>query len=159
MRCTIYTDGSFNKTESGGIYGCGVFALLEDVAEPVRMNWADNNPDWAAMWNIAGELCAVLGFIGFISEEFPEYDEIDIYYDQAGVEDWVTGKQKANKPQTIYYRDTMRKYMEKMIIRFHKVAAHKSISEGGAVGNHEADALAKEAVRKFAEERGITINA
>ena len=86
MRCTIYTDGSFRKTTKGGIYGCGIFALFEGVAEPVRMKWADNNSDWAAMWNIAGELCAVLGFMDFIDKEFPEYNEIDIYYDQNGVE-------------------------------------------------------------------------
>ena len=49
MRCTIYTDGSFRKTTKGGIYGCGIFALFEGVAEPVRMKWADNNSDWAAM--------------------------------------------------------------------------------------------------------------
>ena len=159
MRCTIYTDGSFRKTTKGGIYGCGIFALFEGVAEPVRMKWADNNSDWAAMWNIAGELCAVLGFMDFIDKEFPEYNEIDIYYDQNGVEDWVTGKQTANRPQTLLYRDTMRTYMETYKISFHHVNAHKSVSEGGAVGNHEADALAKEAVNEFARERGIVFDA
>ena len=68
-------------------------------------------------------------------------DELEIYYDYAGIENWCTGAWKAQKPGTKAYRSFYESVSEKVRVSFHKVTAHS-----GDRYNDMADRLAKSAL-------------
>lgn len=158
MRCFAYVDGSYSDGVDGlgvkkaGLYGSGIFLQLEDITEPIQMSFGGSDKDMAVSRNVAGEVRAVTLLLQFLSKNHPEYNQVDIYYDYEGIEKWVTGEWKAKKPMTQVYRDTVRKYMDTMVVNFHKVPAHK-----GVVYNEIADKLAAAGVRKEAERLGLHI--
>lgn len=159
MRCCAYTDGSYSVArnpitgEDIGVYGSGIFLQLEGYALPIRLNLAGFDVSWAKMRNVAGELQAVIYLMDQLDKELPEYTSVDIYYDYEGVEKWVTGEWKANKVETRAYRDVMREYQKKFTINFSHVKAHSGVFQ-----NEEADALAKEGIKKACAEKGFILN-
>lgn len=155
MKCFAYVDGSFSKLKDHegndvNIYGAGIYLRLENRVEPIEIALGDTNEELAAMRNVAGELRAVCYLVGILDQELPEYNCIDIYYDYEGIEKWVTGEWRANKPATKAYRDLIRNYQKTKKITFHKVEAHS-----GVLYNERADKLAKQGVQQVAEKLGI----
>lgn len=130
-----FVNGSYNvKT---GYYGCGGFLVTD--GEKILIKKADNNPVYADMRNVAGELLGVILAVKIALAKGMK--ELTVFYDYAGIENWATGSWKANKEATKEYRDFIEKMSTYIEIRFVKVKAHSNIE-----GNEQADRLAKSAV-------------
>lgn len=158
MKLVAYTDGSFSVArvpETGdeiGVYGAGVYCILENNIDPITIRVAGTDVNLARMRNVAGELLACFRLIDFVENTVPQYNEIDIYYDYEGVEKWVTGEWRANKSETMAYRNYMREAQKKRKITFVKVPAHSVVFY-----NEQADALAKQAVEEECRNRGLEV--
>ncbi|MBP5555175.1 MAG: RNAse H family protein, partial [Lachnospiraceae bacterium] len=66
------------------------------------------------------------------------YDELEICYDYAGIECWVTGAWKSKNDLTRSFAMAMKGWMSHIDIRFHKVEAHTGVKY-----NEIADKMAK----------------
>lgn len=131
-----YVDGSFNiKTKEYG-YGC---VLIEGQQVIKQLLGKGNQPDYASMRNVSGEILGCLKAIQYAIDH--HYESICIYYDYEGIEKWATGLWKANKEQTQNYVKTIQEMKKEIDIYFQKVLAHS-----GDYYNEVADSLAKKAV-------------
>ncbi len=86
---------------------------------------------------VAGELKAVEQTLFWCVEQ--GIKEITIYYDYAGIKEWVTGAWKAKIPVTQKYRD----YIRSLNVKIHwvKVKGHSGVKY-----NEMADKLAKKVI-------------
>ena len=137
LKNIAYVDGSFDgyyKT-----YGFGGFIIYEENGKKcVRViQGAGNNPEMSKMRNVAGEISGAMRIV----EEaiYLGLEEITLYYDYAGIENWVTGVWSCNKYETSQYVSFMRESSKQIRIHFHKVAGHS-----GDTGNDIVDTIAKE---------------
>lgn len=136
-----FIDGSFNADHN--IYGYGGFLNVKGRLYPLM--GSDNQPDMAAMRNVAGELLGAMAAVRKAEEL--HLREVTLLYDYKGIEQWVPGHGtwKATKEGTKKYRDFMNPANRLTTVHFQKVAAHTGIK-----GNEVADTMAKIAV-------GITV--
>ncbi len=127
-----YVDGSWMAgrvgwatviLKKGVLYGEFSGALDDDEVQGTRQ--------------VAGELKAVEQTLFWCVEQ--DVKEITIYYDYAGVKEWVTGGWKAKMPLTQKYRDYVRTL--KVKINWVKVKSHSGIKY-----NEMADKLAKKII-------------
>lgn len=137
LKNIAYVDGSFD--EYSKTYGFGGFIIYEENSKKcVRVvQGAGNNPDMSKMRNVAGEISGAMRIV----EEaiYLGLEEITLYYDYAGIENWVTGVWSCNKYETNQYASFMRESSKQIRIHFHKVAGHS-----GDTGNDIVDTIAKE---------------
>ena len=132
-----YTDGSYNpKTKK---CGAGIVYTDDKGVEIVMSIPLKVDEETAKMMNIVGEVQAALTAVETALAD--GMDEIVICYDYLGVQTWVTGEWKAKKDFTKDYKGKMLSYMNRIAIRFKKVAAHTGVKE-----NEKADKAAKAAV-------------
>lgn len=130
-----FIDGSYNAKTN--VYGYGGFVCISETRHQIQGSGTD--PELASMHNVAGEIHGCLAALAKAKEL--EVTDLAIYYDYAGIEQWVTGSWKAKKPATQKYAATVKEYMKSMNITFVKVKGHSSVP-----GNELADKLAKQAV-------------
>ena len=131
-----YVDGSYNiKTKEYG-YGC---VLIEGQQVIKQLLGKGNQPDYASMRNVSGEILGCMKAIAYAIDH--HYESICIYYDYEGIEKWANATWKANKKGTQEYQKKVSKYRENLEIIFVKVLAHS-----GDFYNEKADMLAKKAV-------------
>ena len=130
-----FVDGSYNIRT--GTYGYGGF--LVHKKERYVISGAGDDPEMASMRNVAGEIggctaalkkCIELGI-----------EEVTVYYDYAGIENWATGDWKTNKKGTAEYKKYFDSIRDRLKVHFAKVRSHTGIP-----GNEEADRIAKKAV-------------
>ncbi len=130
-----YVDGSYNiETKK---YGCGV--VLFAGGEEITVSRAFSDPDMALMRNVAGEIEGAMAAMRYCIDN--NIEEIDLYYDYAGIEKWCSGEWKTNKAGTINYKRFYDEIKKTVKVNFIKVKGHS-----GDKYNDMADKLAKEAV-------------
>lgn len=137
LKNIAYVDGSFDGYSK--TYGFGGFIIYEENGKKcVRVvQGAGNNPEMSKMRNVAGEISGAMRIV----EEaiYLGLEEITLYYDYAGIENWITGVWSCNKYETSQYASFMRESSKQIRIHFHKVAGHS-----GDTGNDIVDTIAKE---------------
>lgn len=133
-----YVDGSFQAALGRYSYGC---VMLTSDGRVTRESGSGNNPDSAAIRNVAGEMLGAMTAVKWAMKE--GCHAIELRYDYEGIEKWVTGVWKAKTPLTQKYAVYMQKCAAAIRISFRKVAAHT-----GDYYNEEADQLAKAALTK-----------
>lgn len=137
LKNIAYVDGSFDGYSK--TYGFGGFIIYEENGKKcVRVvQGAGNNPEMSKMRNVAGEISGAMRIV----EEaiYLGLEDITLYYDYAGIENWVTGVWSCNKYETSQYASFMREASSQIRIHFHKVAGHS-----GDTGNDIVDTIAKE---------------
>lgn len=124
----VYTDGSFSKKVSMTAAGYAAIIVTEETDEAfvVDIVYGKNtDPQYTAMWNVGGELWAALVAVNYAKEFSPK--DIDLYYDYAGVEHWVTKRWQAKNPITQAYGRHMRSFQKEIPIRFHQVRGHTGV--------------------------------
>lgn len=129
-----FIDGSFNpKTK---IYGCGGY-LIDQSGKKHIIQQCGSDKNLAKMRNVAGELLGVKAVIDMAKSL--KMKKLTLFYDYAGIENWVNGEWKCKKHETKMYRDLVHSAIKNGLeIIFKKVDAHT-----GVAGNEEADQLAK----------------
>ena len=138
MKAVCYVDGSFNPKLEKYAFGCVCFHPEGQIEEYCG---SGNSPDALKQRNVAGEMIASMLAVRWAI--INGYDELEICYDYAGIECWVTGAWKAKNELTSKYRDFMRDKEEKVKISFTKIEAHTNDTY-----NERADKLAKAGLEK-----------
>ncbi len=128
-----YVDGSFNVET--GVYSFGCVFLPDDGTVRVLCG-SGNDPENAKQRNVTGEMLGAMNAV--LCAIKSGYKAIEIYYDYAGIESWVTGAWKSKNDLTRSYAMAMRGWMSRIRISFHKVEAHT-----GDKYNELADKMAK----------------
>lgn len=130
-----YVDGSYNiQTQQ---FGCGV--VLFHGGEQITMSRAFSDTELASMRNVAGEIEGAKLAMQYCVDN--NIEELDIYYDYAGIEKWCTGEWKTNKEGTAAYKKFYDEIVPQVRVSFNKVKGHS-----GDKFNDLADRLAKDAV-------------
>jgi viroplasmin and RNaseH domain-containing protein len=132
-KINIYTDGSFAK----GRYSWG-FAAYENGELIFNDKGIGEDVEAAELWNVAGEMAAVVKAIEWA--EANSKHPITIYHDYTGLAHWAEGSWKAKNRYTQTYAAFTSERLS--WVRFNKVAGHAGIE-----GNELADNLAKRALR------------
>lgn len=132
-----YVDGSFDKVTKRYSYGA---VLLKDDKVIAELSNADDDPEYAESFQIAGECFGALNAIKWAIKH--KYESVIIHYDYLGIEMWATGKWRANKKVSKDYVTFFNKFAPHIDVKFVKVKAHT-----GVIHNERADLLAKNALR------------
>lgn len=129
-----YIDGSYSKKNS--IYSYGGF--INNAGSVHIIQGTGNNSRYIAERNIAGEIIGAVQVL-FLAKKL-QIRELNIYYDYAGISNWLDGSWKTKTALSLYYRQTADLMSEYITAHYIKVAGHTGIK-----GNEIADYLAKEA--------------
>lgn len=133
-----YVDGSFDSTRMIYSYGCVIINPDNTIQE---FSGNGNNKENAKLRNVTGEMLGAMHAVKYAIES--GYKAIEIRYDYAGIEQWVTGNWKAKNELTKKYVNAMKAWKKSIKISFTKVAAHTNVEY-----NERADQLAKSALKK-----------
>lgn len=133
-----YVDGSFDLSTKTYSYGLVVVKDDEMVRE---FSGKGNNPEYADMRNVAGEILGASKAVEFGIKN--GFQKVHIFYDYQGIECWATGSWKRNNTLTKGYHEFMKENMKKIKVIFHKVTGHS-----GDRFNDMADKLARSALGK-----------
>ena len=147
---SIYVDGSFNKEKN--IYGYGVFMTITDrnskqaKLTKVILQGQGIEKDFAKMRNVAGELLGIynaLSTLMTLSLTKKQREKIYIFYDYAGIANWLNGNWQAKTDYTQEYLKWFNKLQHAhpdYKFFWKHINAHT-----GNKGNELVDSLAKEA--------------
>lgn len=139
-----YIDGSFSAAR--GVYGYGGFLSIGDNRHIIQ--GIGNNPKYLPDRNIAGECLGALQVMHAARKYGIE--EINLFFDYAGIENWSAGYWKARTPLARYYSDTADLMATWLHVHYCKIDGHT-----GIIGNEIADLLAKEAVGAQLTKKGM----
>lgn len=129
-----YIDGSYSK--KGGCYSWGGFICA--AGHHYIIQGSGSNPEYLKYRNIAGETIGALQIL-FTAQRL-QIRELNLYFDYAGIENWISGEWKANTKLTQHYQQTTELMQDCVSVHYEKLAGHTGIE-----GNEIADYLAKEA--------------
>ena len=131
-----YVDGSYDESLQTYSFGC---ILLTPDGNTIKECGNGHNPESLLIRNVAGEMLGAMYAVRWAMVN--GYKQIDIRYDYAGIEKWVTGEWKAKNELTRKYAASMNRWGASISISFTKIAAHTNNRY-----NEEADRLAKAAL-------------
>lgn len=132
---TIYADGSYNKNT--GYYGWAYVIYDELYNCIIHEASGKSNSSASSMWQVAGELTAVMRAIKYCKEN--NLTDIRICYDYKGIEEWAIGRWKTKNEYTKAYKVFMEKYKDVNYI-FEYIKGHS-----GNFGNEYVDKMARKA--------------
>lgn len=124
-KCDIiaYVDGSCSV--DGKRYSSGVVILNSDGRILDITSFADNNPDYIQMRNVAGEILAASYAINYALDN--HFTRMEMCYDYEGIEKWCSGEWTARKLATQDYRDLyVSATMSSLWINFTKIKSHSN---------------------------------
>lgn len=130
-----YVDGSYKADTNEFSYGAVIFVNGEEF----EMSHAYNEPEYAEMRNVAGEIVGAGQVMKYCVAN--GIKKLDLYHDYEGIAKWCTGEWKTTKPVTKRYKEFYNSIKTKLDVRFIKVKGHS-----GDEYNDRADALAKSAL-------------
>ena len=130
-----YVDGSYKADTNEFSYGAVIFVNDEEI----EMCHAYNEPEYAEMRNVAGEIVGAGKVMEYCLKN--GIKKLDLYHDYEGIAKWCTGEWKATKTVTQRYREFYNKIKTQLDVRFVKVKGHS-----GDENNDRADRLAKSAL-------------
>lgn len=133
-----YVDGSYDDSLKKYAFGC-VF-LAPDGGIFTEYGNGDNEQSLQQR-NVTGEMLGAMFAVK--TAMFNGFDSVEIRYDYAGIEKWVTGEWRSRTELTGKYAQAMRGWGEKIRICFTKVAAHSNVYY-----NEMADKLAKTGLKE-----------
>lgn len=136
--CQIYVDGSYSQKNNQ--YGWGYVATVEGKTIYSRYG-SGNNEAYLSQRQIGGEVVAVLQALDYAI--YKGFKMVEVCYDYAGIEKWITGEWRTKSPIAIAYKYHFDLKMEKINVQFRKVDAHT-----GDYFNERADRLAKRGANK-----------
>lgn len=137
-----YVDGSYSDSLKRYAFGC-VFLLSDGRIYTECGSGCD--PASLQHRNVTGEMLGAMYAVKFAM--LNGFGAVEIRYDYAGIEKWVTGEWKSTKELTGKYAAAMRKWGTQISITFTKVAAHTNVTY-----NELADRTAK---RGLTEAEGV----
>lgn len=123
----VYTDGSFNTKLTSKASGWAVIFVLDDTPESYMVDihyGAIDEPDYAKIWNVGGELYAAIAAID-AAELIYKASSLRIFHDYLGLVNWADGKWKANNVVTKGYKEFIRRHRNGMSIQFKWVRGHQ----------------------------------
>jgi ribonuclease HI len=138
----LWTDGSYDK-DTNKVGGGIVIRAYDESGELLA---ADEGmvsaPDKPGMWNVYGELLAVMRGIDLVYKLKTQLNitNVKIYYDYTGIEAWAKGEWRTKKDATKEYATRIQEAQRQIPITFVKVKSHSKIAE-----NDRADSLARQA--------------
>ena len=132
-KAVAYCDGSYNIETTEFSYGLVIFYNGEEIRKAEKFS----DEELSTMRNVAGEIMGSRAAMQYCIDN--GIDELDLYFDYAGVEKWCTGEWKTNKEGTIEYKKFYDSIKDKLFVTFNKVKGHS-----GDTLNDLADKLAKE---------------
>lgn len=132
-KAVAYCDGSYNVETTEFSYGLVIFYNGEEIRKAEKFS----DEELSTMRNVAGEIMGSRAAMQYCIDN--GIDELDLYFDYAGVEKWCTGEWKTNKEGTIEYKKFYDSIKDKLSVTFNKVKGHS-----GDTLNDLADKLAKE---------------
>ena len=132
-KITAYVDGSYSDALKRYSFGCVFITPYGCIY--TACGYGDN-PDSLKSRNVTGEMLGAMYAVQCARKS--GYKAIDIYYDYAGIEMWVTGAWKRKNDLTVKYAMAMCEWGRDIDISFHKVDAHTGVEY-----NEMADRLAR----------------
>ena len=133
-----YVDGSYDNSVKAYGYGAIIFV---DQKKQIISGYGDEK-ELVELRNVAGEVKAAIKTMEYCLEN--KIDNLDIYYDYVGIENWFTGKWKANTTLTKEYVNFANNIKTQLKVKFIKVKAHT-----GNKYNEEVDSIAKGAIKEY----------
>ena len=125
----IYTDGSFNRklAKNSTAYAAVIVVDETDTEYVVDIVYGViTDPAYVGMWNVGGEIWAVLAGLDYAISKYNP-NEISLYYDYAGLGNWVNGSWKTKNPATTSYANYVRNVMNERPVAFNKVIGHTNV--------------------------------
>lgn len=129
-KVVAYTDGSYNGATGTAGYGVVLLNGDGDILDKISGEVTSKSNQ------VDGELFAVITAIMYAIKKGAT--SVEIRYDYTGVEQWATGKWKAEKAVSREYMNVIRAVSDSIKLIFRKVDAHT-----GVFYNEMADELAK----------------
>ena len=124
----IYTDGSFNKKLSRNTTAYAAVVITEETNQEYVVDIVYGiltESAYVDMWNVGGEIWAVLAGIDYAIHQYNPKD-IALYYDYIGIGKWARSEWKTNNPTTTSYARYMKNVMNERPVAFIKVAGHSN---------------------------------
>ena len=130
-----YVDGSFDL--DSWTYSYGVVLITDMGLE--TYNGREKDKELAQMRNVSGEIKGAMVAMEMALEKGK--DQLYLYFDYEGIEQWAKGNWKTNKKGTKDYKAFYDSIKDRLTVIFIKVRAHSGVEY-----NELADKLAKEAL-------------